>query len=63
MRTKKEKIIQLALAISGWATKRGSAYLRHNEVEFDRADKIIDYWIDHLEKYIKAEPIDRQNNI
>ncbi len=55
MKSRKEAIIQLTLAISGWATKRGRAYLRQDQSEFERADKIIDYWIEHLEKYIKAE--------
>ena len=57
MKTRKEAIIQLALAISGWSTKRGRAYLRQDEQEFKRADKIIDYWVERLEDYMKTEPI------
>lgn len=55
MKTRKESIIQLTLAISGWATKRGRAYLNGNNVAGDRADKIIDYWIKHLEDFIKNQ--------
>ncbi len=55
MKTRKEAIIQLTLAISGWATKRGRAYLNGNKIEGERADKIIDYWIDHLENFIKNQ--------
>lgn len=62
MRTKKEKIIQLALAISGWATTRGQANLRQDQKEFERADKIIDYWIEHLEKYIKTNPLNKNES-
>ena len=57
MKERKETIIQLALAISGWATKRGRAYLRGDTLEGDRADKIIDYWIEHLERQIKEQQI------
>ena len=60
MKTRKEGIEQLCYAISGWIKKRGHYTLNKDEKEFDRADKIIDYWIEHLEKYIKAEPINNK---
>lgn len=63
MKTRKESIVQLAFAISGWASKRGQAYLKQNQEEFQRCDKIIDYWIEHLEKKVAEEGQDDKGNI
>ncbi len=60
MKERKESIIQLAFAVSGWANKRGRAYLRQDEKEYERCDKIIDYWIEHLEKKVREE--NKSNN-